>query len=172
MDTKAIAGPNLLVESSTIMGEVSVRMIQLAANSIFTGIVKAELTQKGCVRFSYIPPGSRVPRRYRCQPDLAIKKEIEAAEKIQSPLSYRKKAKIEKSILSWLKPVFTHEDYGKPGYAQLALNCPKEIYEGAEDASEMGVFQHLHQPQREANLRASLEEYLPANMEAGIFFIN
>lgn len=165
-------GPNLVVESSTIMGEVSARMIQLAANSIFTGIVKAELTQMGCVRFCYIPLDSQVPRRYRCQPNLAIKKEIEAAEKIQSPLPDTEKDKIEESILAWLKPVFTDPYYGMPGYAQLGLNCPKEIYEGAEDGSEMGVFQHLHQPQREANLRASLEEYLPANMEAGIFFVN
>jgi hypothetical protein len=154
------------------MGDVSARMISLAANSIFTGIVKAGLTQKGCVRFCYIPLESQVPRRYRCQPNLAIKKEIEAAEKIQSPLPNTEKDKIKDSILAWLKPVFTDPFYGMPGYAQLGLNCPKEIYEGAEDGSEMGVFQHLHQPQREANLQASLEEYLPANMEAGIFFIN
>ena len=28
--------------------------------------------QSGCVRFSYVPPGSLTPRRYRCQPDLEI----------------------------------------------------------------------------------------------------
>jgi hypothetical protein len=169
---KAVNGPNLTVESSTIMGEVVVRQVELASNTIFTGIVTAKLKQKGCVRFSYVPGGSQVPRRHRCQPDLAIKKEIEAAQKIQSPLPEVEKERIIKNIRAWLRPVFTDERYHTPGYAQLGLNCPKEIYEGAEDGAEMGVFRHLQQPQREANLRAGLEEYLPANMEAGIFFIN
>jgi hypothetical protein len=34
----------------------------------------------------------------------------------------------------------------------------------------MGVFSYLKQPQREANLRTSLEEYLRFGLEAGIFF--
>jgi hypothetical protein len=147
-------------------------MIELTSNTIFTGIVEAELIQKGCVRFCYVPEGSQVPRRYRCQPDLAIKKAINAASEVQSPLPEAKKEQIEKSIRLWLKPVFTDKDYGKPGYAQLRLICPKEISEGAEDGSEMGVFQHLQQPQRVANLCASLDEYLPAGMEAGIFFLS
>jgi hypothetical protein len=172
LEVKAINGSNLTVKASTIMGDVISRMIELASNTIFTGTVKAELTQKGCVRFCYVPEGSQVPRRFRCQPNLAIKEAITAASEIQSPLPKVKKAHIEKSIRLWLKPVFTDRDYGKPGYAQLSLICPKEISEGAEDGSEMGVFQHLQQPQRVANLRASLDEYLPANMEAGIFFIN
>jgi hypothetical protein len=172
LSAMAINGSNLTVEGSTIMGEVSVRQVEMASNTIFTDIVTAGLKQKGCVRFSYVPGGSQVPRRHRCQPDLVIKKEIEAAQKIQSPLPTAEKERIIKNIRAWLKPVFTDEVYGTPGYAQLSLNCPTEIYEGAEDGSEMGVFQHLHQPQREANLRASLDEYLPANMEAGIFFVN
>ena len=31
---------------------------------------RTERTQAGCVRFSFVPLGSRTPRRYRCQPDL------------------------------------------------------------------------------------------------------
>jgi hypothetical protein len=34
----------------------------------------------------------------------------------------------------------------------------------------MGVFHDLFQPQRSANLRARLEEYTPAAMEAGIIY--
>jgi hypothetical protein len=45
-----------------------------------------------------------------------------------------------------------------------------EIRQGASDESEMGVFHNLFQPQREANLRARLDEYTPAGMDAGIFF--
>jgi hypothetical protein len=34
----------------------------------------------------------------------------------------------------------------------------------------MGVFHDLFQPQREANLRARLDEFTPAGMDAGIIF--
>ena len=42
--------------------------------------------------------------------------------------------------------------------------------EGADDEGEMGVFHDLYQPQREANLRVRLEEYLRFGLEAGIFY--
>jgi hypothetical protein len=35
----------------------------------------------------------------------------------------------------------------------------------------MGVFSHLKQPQREANLRVALEEYLPFGLQAGMFYV-
>jgi hypothetical protein len=34
----------------------------------------------------------------------------------------------------------------------------------------MGAFHDLYQPQREANLRARLDEYTPAGVNAGIIF--
>ncbi|MBD2099869.1 hypothetical protein [Leptolyngbya sp. FACHB-261] len=74
-------------------------------------------------------------------------------------------------ILARLQPSFTWTCYSDPGYAQLASSCPPKIRTGAEDSSEMGVFNDLKQPQREANLRASLEEYLRFGLEAGIFYI-
>ncbi len=172
LEAKAINGSNLTVEASTILGAVTARIIELASNTIFTDTVEAELTQQGCVRFSYVPEGSQVPRRYRCQPDLAIKEATDKALKIKSPLPDGEKEQIEKSIRAWLQPTFADEDYGEPGYAQLSLNCPKEICEGAEDGAEMGVFHHLLHPQKVGNLWASLDEYLPANMKAGIFFVN
>lgn len=172
LNKKAVNGPNLKVEGSTLLGDVSVRKISLASDTVFTKIIKAELTQEGCVRFCYVPEDSQAPRRYRCQPDLAIKKAVDAASEVQSPLPAAKREEIEKNIRLWLKPVFSAKRYGKPGYGQLGLNCPREIFEGADDGSEMGVFHHLKQPLRLANLRAGLEEYLPASMEAGIFFMD
>ena len=68
-------------------------------------------------------------------------------------------------------PVFTSIHYGDPGYAQLHLRCPVEIRTGAEDGSEMGVFCHLKQPQRETNLRIRLEEYLPFGLDAGVIYV-
>ncbi|NEP18940.1 MAG: hypothetical protein F6J97_18910, partial [Leptolyngbya sp. SIO4C1] len=74
-------------------------------------------------------------------------------------------------ILAQLQPAFTAKNYGDPGYGQLALNCPIELRTGAEDGAEMGAFNYLKQPQREANLRASLREYLRFGLEAGIFYM-
>jgi hypothetical protein len=35
----------------------------------------------------------------------------------------------------------------------------------------MGAFSSLRQPQREANLRIALDEYLRSGLQAGIFFV-
>ncbi|MGB3654102.1 MAG: hypothetical protein WBA41_23230, partial [Rivularia sp. (in: cyanobacteria)] len=75
-------------------------------------------------------------------------------------------------ILSRSQPRFTSTEYGTPGYAQLSLACATEIRTGAEDGSEMGVFSYLKQPQRQANLQASLDEYLRFGLQAGIFYIS
>ncbi len=183
LDGFAIKGPSVVIEESTILGSISVRSVTLGSNSIFTGKVIAERIQEGCMRFSYFPKGSKVPRQYRCQPDTAIqnavKKELDAAlaknlgmtPQEQKQLEEKIRKKFEKEIPVWLKPGFTDLHYGHPGYAQLYLQCPVEILEGAEDEAEMGVFHHLQQPQREANLLASLEEYMRVGLEAGIFYV-
>lgn len=41
---------------------------------------------------------------------------------------------------------------------------------GADDESEIGVFHDLFQPQREANLRTRLEEYVPAEFDVNLIF--
>jgi hypothetical protein len=106
---------------------------------------------------SYVPEDSQTPRRYRCQPGLALKELTNPAEQAR--------------IRARLRPSFTSTQYGQPAYTQLSLTCAEEVRTGAEDGSEMGVFSHLKQPQREANLRASLEEYLRLGLEAGFFFV-
>lgn len=183
LDGFAIKGPSVVIEESTILGSISVKSVTLGSNSIFTGKVTAERIQEGCMRFSYFPKGSKVPRQYRCQPDTAlqnaVKKELDAAlaknpgmtPSEQKLLEEKIRKKFENEIPVWLKPGFTDLHYGHPGYAQLYLQCPVEILEGAEDEAEMGVFHHLQQPQREANLRASLEEYMRVGLEAGIFYV-
>jgi hypothetical protein len=74
-------------------------------------------------------------------------------------------------LLDRLQPDFTSVDYGQPGYLQLSSSCPIEIYTGAEDGAEMGVFNYLKQPQRAANLQASLAEYLRFGLKAKIIYI-
>jgi hypothetical protein len=70
-----------------------------------------------------------------------------------------------------LTPLFTSIELAQPGYRQLARQCALELRTGAEDGSEMGVWSFLKQPQREANLRTALDEYLRFGLEAGLIFV-
>jgi hypothetical protein len=157
-------GPPTVIDRSTVFGPVFVKELVHASESIFTSRVKTERQQVGCVRFSYVPEGSLVPRRYHCQPDLAIDRE---AENLQRELTLPEKD----FVMARMQPHFTSRRYGDPGYAQIIRACAEEIRTGAEDGSEMGVFAHLKQPQREDNLRIRLMEYLPFGLEAGFIFV-
>src|SRR6266705_1150237 len=65
-----VAHASLTIVRSTVFGRIRVHSIELAENSIFNNVVKVARSQVGCVRFCYVPDGSRTPRRYNCQPDL------------------------------------------------------------------------------------------------------
>lgn len=64
---------------------------------------------------------------------------------------------------------FNSTIFGHPQYMQLHEQTAKEIKEGAENGSEMGVFCHLHDTQKKANLKTRIEEYLPLDLKAKIF---
>jgi hypothetical protein len=113
-----------------------------------------------------VPPGSRTPRRYHCQPDLVIA----ALDDVEPPLTMDEKAVRRVREAQRVRPRFTSRRYGHAAYCQLADDCARELTRGADDESEMGAFHDLFQPQREANLRARLDEYTPAGMEAAIVF--
>jgi hypothetical protein len=173
-------GGPLSIESSTIIGQVWTREIRTVSDSILlAGMaegddeapIRSEKKQAGCLRFSYVPPEARVPRQYRCQPNLAVRQAIDrtTAEKGRQ-LNDSEKQAIAASVAARVRPVFTDLEYGRPAYAQLAGACPVVIRTGAEDESEMGVFRHLYQPQRESNLRARLNEHLRFGLDAGIFY--
>ncbi|MFE6690793.1 hypothetical protein ACFVFQ_30510 [Streptomyces sp. NPDC057743] len=154
-DRAALSAPDcrhahaeLSAHRTTVLGEVHVHAVRIAENSLFTGLVHAARRQVGCVRFSYLPPGSRTPRRYRCQPDL---------------VGPAKDARV--------RPLLRSERYGTPWYGQLATSCPEEIRRGAEDGGELGAYHDLYLPQRTDSLRARLAEYTPAGTDAGIVFV-
>ena len=140
------AGGTLQVADTTVIGAIHTFELKLASNSIFMSDVRSEKKQQGCVRFSYLPLTSVVPRRYRCQPE-------------------------QESDTLRVKPQFTSLLYGDPGYGQLALRTAAEIRTGADDEAEMGAFHELYQPQRETNLRIRLAEYLRFGLEAGPFYV-
>jgi hypothetical protein len=168
-DAAGAPSPDLTVERSTIVGQVHARSLELS-ESIVTGRIETVRTQHGCARFSYVQPGSRTPRRYRCQPDLASAKAVEDALARNPTLSPAAQAQIRTFVEGRLVPAFTTLRYGQPAYAQLRLTSPVEIRTGSEDGSEMGAFSQLKQPQRESNLRIRLEEYLPFGLEPGVLY--
>ena len=167
----ASPGPPLHLERCTLRGSVNARQISMATEVIFDGIATVERRQVGCVRFSYVTPGSEVPRRYRCQPGLAERAEIARLEEAGEALSDAQKDAVRARVRQRVRPEYTSQDYGDPAYLQLTLLGPREIFTGAEDGSEMGVWCHLKQPQREDNLRRRLEEYLPFGLDPAIIYV-
>jgi hypothetical protein len=157
-------GADADIQRSTVYGTVDLRTLS-ASDCIFTGILTITRRQDGCLRFSYVPPDSRTPRHYRCQPDHALVKRAEplAVDTLDAPEIA--------AVTGRVQPDFTSSRYGEPGFSQLSLSCATEITTGGEGDSEMGAFYSLRQPQREANLRGALEEYLRFGLEAGIFHV-
>jgi hypothetical protein len=150
-------GGTLTLEQVTAIGRIKAAALELVSNSIllaelpegadpleWPGPVLARRRQDGCVRFTFVPPGSRTPRRHRCQPE----READAAR---------------------VAPILTSPRYADPGYCQLAGATSPLIRAGADDESELGAFHHLYLPRREAHLRTRLDEHLRFGLEAGVF---
>jgi hypothetical protein len=164
-DALSASGPNqavahvlLNISRTTVLGAIKTHEIELAENSIFMSHVKVAHSQTGCMRFCYVPAGSRTPPRYECQPDGVKKGVLNEVDKALAELRVR--------------PRFNSVRYGMATYCQLADSCAEEIKRGADDESELGVFHDLFQPQREANLRTRLDEFTPAGINAGIILAN
>ena len=175
MPTMLDPGPPATLERVTVLGPSHVKTLVLGSEVIFTAPVIADQRQDGCVRFSFVPPASETPRRYRCQPDLEIATRIEqAAREAQAngtTLTSVHRDAIRDHVRGWLVPSLTSGRYGLAGYAQLRLGCPVQIRAGGGDEAEMGAFNHLKQSQRETNLRIRLDEYLPFGLEAGVVYV-
>jgi hypothetical protein len=122
-----------------------------ADDTVFTGAVAVARRQQGCVRFSYVPPGSATPRRYRCQPELAQAVAAGIGGSGEDPAS----------VAARLVPAHESEDLASPGYARLAGSAAVELRTGSESGAEMGAYRTAAMPQRLANLSQALGEYLP-----------
>jgi hypothetical protein len=156
----------LTIARSTVFGRIESHTIDLGENCLFVGVIRVARRQRGCLRFCYVTPGSRTPRRYECQPDLV---ERTVADLFRAgELSAEERDILQERERLRVTPQFNSTRYGTPTYCQLAATCATEITRGADDESEMGVFHDLYQPQRTANLRARLDEYTPAGMDTGI----
>jgi len=145
-------GGSVAIVASTVVGKVHARVLELVSNAIllarlaeadaWASPVIADRRQEGCIRFSYVPPGSRTPTRHRCLP--ADGDELR------------------------VRPIHTASRYGSPAYMQLSDRCAAEIRTGADDESEMGAYHHVFGPQRDSDLEVRLDEYLRFGLEAGI----
>jgi hypothetical protein len=123
----------------TILGPISVHRLN-ASECIFDEAAIAADEQDGCVRFSAIATGSRLHAPYRC---------------VEIPVR---------------GPVFRSRDFGNPSYARLlrladaAITSPKPgetILGGAQDGSEMGVWQSQGITLKKRGLVLKFEEYAP-----------
>lgn len=145
------AGGHLTLDACTVLGKVHAQRLDVSNSLLLASLAEAgdpwpapvwaERRQVGCIRFSFVPPGTRTPRRFQCAGG--------------DPAH---------------RPFHTSLRYGDPGYMQLRRSTHRAIRTGASDESEMGVAHELYQPQRETNLRIRLDEYLRYGLEAGFFY--
>lgn len=144
-------GGHVTLEACTVLGKVHAQRLDVSNSLLLARLAEggdpwpapvwAERRQVGCIRFSFVPPGSRTPRRFQC---------------VGADPAHR--------------PFHTSLRYGDPGYMQLRRSTHRAVRSGASDESEMGVTHELYGPQRETNLRVRLDEYLRYGLEAGFFY--
>ncbi len=178
----AVSGPEdryayarLWLRRCTVIGTVLIHALELGDNTIFLGHIRAARRQEGCVRFCWAEPGSRTPTRYECQPDLvrqAIHDEAEQGSKVELGKVPQSDEAADQAVeTARVRPRFGSLRYGTPAYCQLAQTCAPEISSGADDASEMGAFHDLFQPQRLANLSDRLQDFTPADMNSAVIIV-
>jgi hypothetical protein len=153
-----VASGALTMNGCTVIGKVYAELLTLVSDCIFVAeLTQADVSstpplwsaplwsarhQQGCVRFSYVPAGAILPRRFEC---------VQQATGAPAPMFYS-----------------LH--YGDPAYAKLLPTTDPAIRQGADDGGEMGAYHWVLAPQREANLLIRLAEYIPVGMQFGIFY--
>jgi len=153
-------GGALTLTGCTVVGKVYASLLSLVSNSIILAELSATdvaatpplwraplwatRKQEGCVRFSYLPGDSIIPRQFKC---------VEQAEGSPQPLFYSLR-------------------YGDPAYSKLWPLTDDAIRRGADDGGEMGAFHFVLAPLRETDLRVRMREYLPVGLEFGVFYEN
>ena len=133
-------GARLRLTGVTVRGGVIGRTLE-ASSCVLDGTTTIAHRQAGCVRYTALGPGSKVPRRFRCVPA----SEGEAA----------------------ARPVYVSTAPGAPSFLALASSCPVSIREGGEGGAEMGMHHHLDRPGRILAAAHLLPDFLPVGLEIG-----
>jgi uncharacterized Zn-binding protein involved in type VI secretion len=152
----AAVGADLHIEDSTVIGKVRTRTMLLASNTIFcarrgrrdpwAAALWCSRRQTGCMRFCFVPSDAITPQRYEClPPDPAS----EAA----------------------LDPKFITLRFGQPSYALLSGDVPLAIWQGADNGSQIGVYNAIQETEAVRNVQLRAPEYLPFGLESGVFLI-
>jgi hypothetical protein len=109
-----------------------------ASDSILRDFTAVDDVQDGCVRYSAYSADSTVPRPYRS------------------------------TTIPPGAPLFTSDDYGQPGYAQLIETADTvaggPVTAGAENGSELGAFAADLNPVKEQGLLIKYAEYMPLGL--------
>ncbi len=155
-DTRS-PGPSTRLTRTTVLGSVHVESLSLAEDCLFTHDVEVHHVQTSMLRYCALPWASRNLPRHRCL-------------LFSAPLEATGGAPGEATIAS--SPEFVSLSPGEPGYARLADVGPEELRNGAREGGEFGVYHPLQEERRLTALRGVLEEYLPAGLSAGVFFID
>ena len=150
----ASEGADLHIEDSTVIGKVWVHSMELASNTIFLArrlrhdpwdaALWCSLKQSGCIRFCFIPPDAIIPRQFQCLP-------------------------ADPSQEDALLPKFVTLRYGHPSYGLLSGDVPMAIWTGADNGSQIGVYNFIQETEAVRNVQLRAPEYLPFGLEAGIF---
>ncbi|MGP0063422.1 MAG: hypothetical protein ACLQGP_07475 [Isosphaeraceae bacterium] len=150
----ASEGADLHIEDSTVIGKVWAHSMELASNTIFLArrprhdpwdaSLWCSTRQTGCVRFCFLPSDAIVPRQFECLP----------ADPSQ-----------EDAFL----PQFVTLEYGHPSYGLLSGDAPMAIWTGADNGSQIGVYNFIQETEAVRNVQLRAPEYLPFSLEAGIF---
>ncbi len=147
----ASAGADLHIEDSTVVGKVHTRTMTMASDTIFytrlarrdpwPAAIWCSRQQTGCVRFCLLPANSITPRQYKCLGGDA------------------------------LAPQFITRRYGNPSYMLLSGLAPLAIWQGADNGSQIGIYNQIQETEAVRNVQLRATEYLPFGLESGIFLV-
>ncbi|MCH9684015.1 MAG: hypothetical protein K0V04_21455 [Deltaproteobacteria bacterium] len=156
-----VPGCVLSLERVTVLGGVVARTLH-GTDSILAGDTWVQRTQIGCLRFSWLANAVQVPRRYKCQPGLALH---EAAQ--GQGLEPWQVLHIEAETA----PSWSSLRFDSPDYARLHPRCTPLVYRGAESGSSMGAHSGHAHPLRRARLESALTDATRFGMDTGVFFV-
>lgn len=142
----------------TIIGQTEVPLIDLAENTLFCGPVRVMHRQEGGMRFCYVAPGSRTPRRYECPPDGVADPSADALTR--------------RIAQARVRPHLVSTAYPDPGYGVLAADCPPEILGGADDEGEIGAMHDSFERRRLGHLLARVDEFSFVRAETRVILLS
>lgn len=154
----AAQGLDARLRDTTLLGPARAKSLE-ATGCIATQPLTVTRTQAGCLRYSSLAPLSQTPRRFRCQPDLAL---ATAAERKGAPLTPVEAAFARLAA----RPLLLDDSLDEPTCGLLHPLCPAGVRDGGEGGTEMGAFGPWGASLRRANLASLFDDFIPFGLEA------